>query len=341
MIVERDIMQSLLPLGDHLRAYLAGQFSWPALDLAKVRSRAENEWFTPTQVHAALEAIAGEWLQEQRLEAWLAHYPSLHERPEERVAVVMAGNIPLVGFHDYLAVLASGRSVDVKLSSKDRYLLPALHAQLCDINPLWATRVRFCEQFPSQPQALIATGGNETAAWFSQEYAHIPHIVRGSRVSAAVLPSQPTAAQLEALYQDMFLYFGLGCRSVCRLFLPEGMNPRQLLLPQPPEVEAAKHPGFQNAYRRQKALLSLQGKDFTDGGFFILQPLSDWHPPMATVYYSYYRSEEEVASLLAQEASRLQVVVSNLEIWENCVNFGLAQRPSLWDYADGIDTMML
>ena len=331
-------------LGACLRAYVGGGLSWPALDAAKASSEAENEWFTPTQIDAAIEAIATEWLQQERLEAWLASYPQPIDRPQERVAVVMAGNIPLVGFHDYLAVLASGRSLDVKLSSKDSYLLPVLHTQLCEINPQWAARLRFCENVPSAPRALIATGGDQTAAYFAREFKNIPHIVRGSRVSVAVLPPHPTAAQLEGLHQDIFLYFGLGCRSVSSLFLPQGMEPQQVLLPPPQawvRVEAATHRGFQNAYRRQKALLSMQGEDFVDGGFFILQASEEWHPPMATVYYRHYQSVEELASLLEQEAPRLQSVVAEAAMFKNCVNFGLAQRPQLWDYADGIDTMTL
>jgi hypothetical protein len=327
-------------LGACLIAHLRGRLSLPALEAAKVRSKTENEWFTRMQIDAALEAIATEWLQEERLASWLAHYPQLSDRSKERVAVVMAGNIPLVGFHDYLSVLASGRCIDIKLSSKDKYLLPTLHAMLCTMNPLWAARLRFCDTLPPAPQALIATGGDQTAAYFSRQFAGIPHIVRGSRVSVAVLPPCPTAVQLEGLYQDLFLYFGLGCRSVCCLFLPQGMHPSQVLLPQT-SVEAATHIGFQNAYRRQKALLSLQGQDFIDGGFFVLQPSLEWHPPMATVYYRHYGSLEELAALLDKETLRLQSVVAEAGMLKNCVNFGLAQRPQLWDYADGIDTMML
>ena len=335
-----QLIQNLGELGVRLHAYAEGSLPLPALDAAKINSFAENEWFTPGQIDTAIEAIATEWLQEGRLEAWLANYPRLLDRAEDRVAVVMAGNIPLVGFHDYLSVLASGRSIYVKLSSKDKYLLPVLHTMLCEINPRWATRLRFCEALPPTFQTLIVTGGDQTAAYFSRQFAGIPHIVRGSRISVAVLPICPTAAQLEGLYQDIFLYFGLGCRSVCCLFLPQGMNPCQVLLPQT-SVEAATHIGFQNAYRRQKALLSLHGQDFIDGGFFVLQPSLEWHPPMATVYYRHYGSVEELAALLEKETLRVQSVVAEAGMLKNCVNFGLAQRPQLWDYADGIDTMML
>jgi len=236
--------------------------------------------------------------------------------------------------------LASGRKVAVKLSHKDATLLPALHTLLCSLSPIWHSRARFVSEVPHETDGLIATGSDVTANLYRSRYPFLPTIVRGHRVSVAILSSHTTQAQIMALHRDLFLYFGLGCRSVVRLFIPEGFDLSRLTSVEPWPQEAS-HAGFRNAYRRQKALLTLQNSPFTDGGFFLLQPKDDWNPPVTTVYYTYYQNIDTLLSHIEENAFRIQCVVGKDAGIKNCITFGSAQNPQLWDYADGTDTMKL
>ena len=327
-------------LGDLLRRYLFGQKGLAELDNAIKQSVEANPWFTDYHIKERLAAIAYDYLSAQKLGVWLANYPDVWYGFQRDITVVMAGNVPLVGFHDYLSVLASGRTVSVKSSSKDPLLLPALHDLLCSFAPEWRSKARFVPEVPFDTDGLIATGSHATAAWFGARYPHLPKVVRGHRVSAAIVPIEITEEQIAALHKDMFLFFGLGCRSVVRLFVPENFDLSRLTdLERLPKE--ASHPRFQNAYRRQKALLSLHNTPFVDGGFFLLQEVDEWHPPVATVYYTYYHSLCKAWNCLETNASQIQCVVGNFAGSKKCITFGSVQRPSLCDYADGIDTMRL
>jgi hypothetical protein len=340
-IVNRDeYIGDFSRLGGMVESFLEKESSLPILDWAIRQSLGTNVWFTKYHIHKALRAIAHHYLCAQKLNAWLANYSDTGYGYKKEITVVMAGNIPLAGYHDYLSVLASGRKVAVKLSSKDSFLLPALHQLLCSFAPAWGSRVRYVTEVPIDADGLIASGSDATAAWYSARFSHLPKVIRGHRVSAAVIPANITQAQITALHSDMFLYFGLGCRSVVHLFIPMGFDLDKLTafehLPQ-----EASHVGFQNAYRRQKALLTLQKRSFIDGKFFLLQPMDNLYPPMATIYYTYYQEINDVQHYLETYACQLQCVVGRSEDIKNCITFGCAQTPQLWDYADGIDTMML
>ena len=335
-----NFIRDFTSLGAMLRSYLAGERMVLVLDSAITKSVAANPWFTDYHVREMLGAIADNYLRREELEKWLSSYPEVWYGFKKDITIVMAGNIPLVGYHDYLSVLASGRRASVKLSSKDVFLLPALHGLLCSLSPAWRSRVRFVTDVPADTDGLIATGSDSTAAWFTKHYPQIPKIVRGHRASIALIPEGITQEQIAGLHRDMFLYFGLGCRSVVRLFVPEGFDLLRLTTPVPYRLEA-QHTGFRNAYRQQKALLTLQKRPFIDGGFFILQPEEGLIPPVATIFYSFYSHINEVLNYLNDTHSRLQCVVGIDAEIKKCVNFGSAQNPQLWDYADQIDTIKL
>ena len=327
-------------LGNLLNAYLMGQTQIKSLDSAIKQSIELNPWFTQSNIKERLKSIVHHYLQPQMLNSWLSNYPDVWYGYQKDIAVVMAGNIPLVGYHDYLSVLASGRTVSIKRSSKDPFLLPALHELLCNFTPEWCSKVRYVTHLPADTNGLIATGSDTTAAWFTTHYTHLPKIIRGHGVSVAVLPKELIDEQISGLHNDMFLYFGLGCRSVVRLYIPKGFDLLRITtfasLP-----KEASHPGFYNAYRRNKALLTLQKLPFTDGGFFILQPVDGFNPPMATIYYTIYNNLEDVRSDLERNASFIQCVVGMGTDIKKSVTFGSAQHPQLWDYANEKDTMRL
>ena len=337
---QKEFIRDFARLGDLIQSHFSGKKIVPELDKAIHQSIQVNPWFTSYHIKKRLTSIACDYLPPQQLETWLSSYPHIEYTYKKEITVVMAGNIPLVGFHDYLSVLASGKRMAVKLSHKDAHLLPALHHLLCSFAPLWHARLRFVPEVPPDTDGLIVTGSDATAAWFTAHYPDLPRIVRGHRISAAVVPMEITQEQINDLHSDMFTFFGLGCRSVVRLFIPQGFDLFRIAnvesLP-----EEASHAGFRNAYLRQKALLTLQERPFTDGGFFLLQPVDEWNPPVATVYYTCYSHIDEVHRSLATNASRLQCVVGTDADIKNCTTFGFAQNPRLWDYADGKDTMQL
>ncbi|MDR2585588.1 MAG: hypothetical protein LBC84_05115 [Prevotellaceae bacterium] len=327
-------------LGTLLETYLRKEVSLPLLDGAIQKSVEANYWFTDYHIVDRLTTIVQSYLSLQNLSVWLSNYSNVWFQFSTEIAIVMAGNIPLVGFHDYMSVLASGRRVSIKLSSKDLYLLPAIHELLCTLSPSLQTKVRFVTEVPLNVSGLIATGSDGTASWFNKHYAQLPKIVRGHRVSAAVIPLDITDDEIKLLHRDMFLYFGLGCRSVVRLFVPDRFDLSRLIDCACHSRESL-HQGFKNSYKRQKALLTLLGTPFTDGRFFLLQQTSEWNPPLATVYYTYYHSINEVIMTLEEAASQMQCVVGRGTDIKNCITFGSAQNPQLWDYANGIDTMKL
>jgi len=331
-----EFIHDFTRLGILLRAYLYEGKDVMELNNAIIQSTVANTWFTSYHIKEQLSAIANNYLQQDKLEYWLANYPKVWYDYQKDITVVMAGNIPLVGFHDYLSVLASGRTVSVKLSSKDTFLMPALHHLLCTFAPEWRSRVRFVDRVRDDTDGLIVTGSDVTAAWFNARYPHLPRIVRGHRVSVAVIPENMSMEEIVGLHRDMFLYFGLGCRSVVHLFIPEGFNLEKIKT-----AEEVSHTGFRNAYLRQKALLTLQKQPFLDGGFFLLQQSNEWQPNMATIFYTRYSHINEVISYIDDHQFKIQCVVGRAMDIKKSINFGSAQNPQLWDYADGMDTMLL
>ena len=317
-------------LGDLLQDHVSDTKNIPALDQAITCSLEANPWFTGYHIKERLSSIAQYYLSASRLEAWLADYQDVWHDGHHDITVVMAGNIPLVGYHDYLSVLASGRRVSVKCSSKDAFLLPALHQLLCSFAPKWLSQVRFVEEIPDDSDGLIATGSDATAAWFKEHYPQLPKIIRGHRNSVAVLTEDITREQIACLHRDMFDFFGLGCRSVVHLFIPKGFDLKRITaFDQWPKE--AEHQGFQNAYRHQKALLSLQQIPFVDGGFFLLQAEEGLSPPVATFFYTIYTRINEIIDYLESNKSLLQIVVGTTRMIKNCINFGCSQNPSLYD----------
>lgn len=327
-------------LGLLLQNYLSGVAIGHEFEVAVSQSISANPWFTVYHIHERLSSIAQSYLSKPKLQAWLAPYNDVWYDFQKEITVVMAGNIPLVGFHDYLCVLASGRRVAVKLSSKDAFLLPALHQLLCLFAPEWQSVVRFVTEVSATTDGLIVTGSDETAGWFEKSYPHLPKVVRGHRVSVAIVSEEITQVQIEALYRDMFLYFGLGCRSVVLLFVPQCFDLLRLTKIDSIPLEST-HNGYRNAYLRQKALMTVKGHPFFDGGFFLLVSSNEMNPPVGTIFYSRYSCIDEVVTIILEHSSHIQCVVGEGVDIIKMITFGSAQYPQLWDYSDQIDTMKL
>ena len=289
------------------------------------RAQQQNSWFC--QIRTAIDAICEQMLDADKLREWLSGY-SIPAHTPKKVAIIMAGNIPAVGFADLLYVIASGNTAVIKYSSKDRVLMEYIVGQLTDIEPELNI-----EQYNGQKvDAVIATGSDSAALHFRAMFGDIPALIRGSRHSVAVLTGDESETDINNLSKDIFTYSGLGCRNVSLIFAPEALS-FSLTVPQMPE-------GYNNNYRHARALLTLQGKNFTDcGGAITVEGESNFSRFISCINICRYNDISEVEGWLKQNDSRLQCVVSAEKIHSRSVSFGMAQYPNLNDYADEVDVM--
>ncbi len=320
----KNALDLFTELGARLAAFGQDEASLRAAELAQ----AENEWFTSADIRRAVKAIAEGMLQRERLAAWLSHYPVPVAGPR-RVLVVMAGNIPLVGFFDLLCVAASGYRCLIKPSSKDRALMEYVVGLMREIDPEAA--VGFTSGEEDAPDAVIATGSDRANRYFRTRYAGVPALLRGSRQSAAVLSGGETERQLAGLADDLFAYSGLGCRSVSLVFVPRGCE----LQLTPPRM----NPKYYHNYLQTKAVLRMQGIPFRDLGTAVLTEERAFPTALSRINYAYYDDAAEVAAWLAEHDGELQCVVSESLAHPRRADFGCAQRPSLTDYPDDRDVM--
>ena len=283
---------------------------------------AANGWFTRTDILRAVEAIRTEMLDSEKLMAWLSHYTKAVE--PKRVAVIMAGNIPLVGFFDLLCVVAAGHECHLKPSSKDSVLMRYVVEQLRDIEPNIAI---YDYSADATYDMAIATGGDDANAYFRAHFAGTRTLLRGSRHSVAVLNGNESAEELQALHNDITAYSGLGCRSVSMLFVPRGYVPDF----KRGEAENVK---LRRNIQAMRATLTIEGAEFWDARAFIMRRGEDFAQSLAVVTLRDYSDIEEVKKWIEENAEHIQCVVSRTDI-----PFGRAQYPALTDYADGVDTM--
>jgi len=299
----------------------------PASDVVS-RACAENPWFLPGEVCAAAHALADDMLRRETLAEWMARYPALPVRQPRRVLVVMAGNIPLVGFFDLLCVCMSGHSCIVKPSSKDSVLMNRIIAELHDIEPSIPLHCYAGEQ----ADAVIATGSDNANRYFRARFAGLPSLLRGNRHSVAVLAGDETAEELRALGRDIFAYSGLGCRSVSLIFAPRNMTVDI-------RREGPVNPKYRNNYVQTRAVMAMRGLPFRDTGCAVLAEERDFPLELSRINIVRYDDLSEVRQWLAEHDSELQCVVSRCVGHSRLAAFGRAQRPTLTDYADDADTM--
>ena len=283
---------------------------------------AANGWFTRADILRAVEAIRTEMLDSEKLAAWLSHYSKAVE--PKRVAVIMAGNIPLVGFFDLLCVVAAGHECHVKPSSKDSVLMRYVVEQLRDIEPNIAI---YDYSADATYDMAIATGGDDANAYFREHFAGTRTLLRGSRHSVAVLNGNESAEELQALHNDITAYSGLGCRSVSMLFVPRGYVPDF----KRGEAENVK---LRRNIQAMRATLTIEGAEFWDAGAFIMRRGENFAQSLAVITLREYSYIEEVKKWIEENKEHIQCIVSHSDI-----PFGRAQYPALMDYADGVDTM--
>jgi hypothetical protein len=299
-----------------------------------------NGWFSESNVRKAIGAIA-DILKRGSLQQWMDRYPALPAEQEQQktVGVVMAGNIPLVGFHDMLSVVMSGHIFLGKPSSKDDRLLKKVAEIICRIEPRFCDRIRFTDAYLKDADAIIATGSNNTSRYFEYYFRDIPHIIRKNRNGVAVLSGNETEEELVRLGDDIFSYFGLGCRNVTKIFIPDDFKPETLL-----EVFEAfnhlhEHHKYNNNLEYNRSVYLLNMIPYLDNGIVLIKEDEHISSPVGVVYYEKYSHLEEVIQKLTTQQDQIQCVISTIEEIENRIPPGTSQAPLLWDYADGIDTM--
>ncbi len=313
------------------------------LNIAIAQAYQENNWFTEENTRNALKAIATTFLDPEKLGAWAAQYPIKdHGFPEKTVGLVMAGNIPLVGFHDWLCVFVAGQRAKVKLSDKDKRLLPCLVGKMGE----WKHESRAYTEFLGEGDklqgfnAVIATGSNNSARYFQQYFGKHPHIIRGHRNAVAVLTGMETQDDMLALGRDIFTYFGLGCRNVSKLYVPHGYQFDALLEALHAYREMINHHKYKNNFDYNFTLYILNQMPHRNNGCLLLREDESLQARIASVHYEYYDDLYELDGLLSEKKDQVQCVVGNVKLSDfQVLPFGKSQEPELGDYADGVDVM--
>lgn len=275
------------------------------------------------------------FLRHNALSHWTSSY-NLESSNPKTIALVMAGNIPLVGFHDFLCVLISGNRVQIKLSSKDTKLLKYLIKHLIWLEPEFEKYIAINEKLENF-DAIIATGSDNSARYFESYFGKYPNIIRKNRTSCAIITGEESEAQIESLGADIFSYFGLGCRNVSKIYVPTGYDLAKLLSSWDSFKDVIHHHKYCNNYDYQKSILLVNTMPFLDNGFIMFQENEKLVSPISVLYYEYYSSEAELKRKLEENSDKLQCIVGSSPL--ATIKFGQTQLPLLEDYADQIDTL--
>lgn len=337
-------ISAFVQLGQIFRS-LGENASWPGyacglneseytdLNMLVERVHAFNAWFTEPEVRRQLHAL-GEMLDEEELQTWTSNYALSDGFVEKRVAIVMAGNVPMVGFHDLLCVLVSGMRAELKLSSDDNQLLPAFLEAMRKWAPDLVERVSIHHRPFKNFDAVIATGSNNTARYFEHYFANKPRIIRKGRTSVAVLDGNEDKEALSLLGHDVFDYFGLGCRNVTKLYLPRGFDLDRFFDAIYPFHDIINHHRYANNFDYHRAIWLLNQDELIENGFLLLKEDRSLVSPVGSMFYEYYDEEQTMLERLAVQKEEIQCIVGNRE-----TPFGQAQNPAVAEYADHIDTM--
>lgn len=326
------LVDNLVELGKRLQ-------NAPQLEELMFRAEAKNPWFAKEFVEYAFNAISKDMLQRDALEQWLNSYPM--KQVDKTIGLIFAGNVPLVGFHDFICCYLSGCRIKIKVSSKDDLLFPAVLRMLQEIDPQLSERVELVEQLKDY-EAVIATGSDNTNRYFEYYFRHVPKLLRRSRNSIAILTGDETPEQLQALADDIFLYFGFGCRNVSKLYVPVGYDFTGFFPQMSKYAWLHNHNKYMNNYDYNRTVMLLNKTPHLANEFVMIVENQVIPSAIATLNYEHWHDENVVNTQLKLNADKIQCVVSgHPDLWEapSSTYFGVAQHPQLNDYADGIDTM--
>jgi len=295
-----------------------------------------NSWFKREQLHFAFKSWS-DALTNENLTKWLSAY-NLTEDKLKTIGLILAGNIPMVGFHDILSVLMSGNKALIKLSSNDKLLIPVLLNYISTVEPQFKDRYEITKDKLENFDAVIATGSDNTARYFDYYFGKYPNIIRKNRNSVAVLNGSESKEDLTALGEDIFRYYGLGCRNVSKLFVPKDYNFDNFFGGLFQFKDVLDDDKYTNNYDYNKAVFLMSNFKLLDNGFFTIKEDASYASPISSAFYEYYTDINEVDEKLKTDADKIQCIVSN-DLVSNSIAFGSTQKPELWDYADNVDTI--
>ena len=339
MIRSVERVNAFIELGNQIKLQLSRLGDQDGLFAVMAKAESLNRWFTQNNQKKALAAIA-HLLEREALEHWLEDYNIENDKASvKKVGVIMAGNIPAVGFHDLLCVLISGHHFAGKCSSDDAVLITWIAEQLIKIEPGFDSMISFTDKL-KLVDALIATGSNNSARHFNYYFKNTPRIIRKNRNSIAVLTGNETKEELEQLGEDIFSYFGLGCRNVSKLMVPQGYTFNTFF----ESIagygdELNNHNKYLNNYDYYRAIYLLEQIPFLTNNFLHVKEDTSIASPVSVLHFETYTSEQQLHHYLASQLEHLQCIVSQRQILGGEVKFGLSQSPLVKDYADGVDTM--
>jgi len=296
----------------------------------------DNGWFTNDNLKFAFSNWSKSLIKSS-IENWILKY-SFNSIDSKKVAIIMAGNIPLVGFHDFMSVLICGHQAIIKQSSNDKHLLPFLAKYLEYVEPEFKGRITFTNEKLNYFDAVIATGSDNTARYFEYYFKGKPSIIRKNRNSVAILTGNETEEDLRLLSEDIFRYYGLGCRNVSKLFVPKNYNFDNFFKAMYHWHPIINQTKYANNYDYNKAVYLMSEFDMLENGFLMVKEDESYSSPIATVFYETYDNLDVLKTILQKNSDKIQCVVSK-DILDNEVSFGQTQKPKLDDYADGIDTI--
>jgi len=336
MTIEQRI-EAFTTLGDLIRQELSN--SSEEFETIITKAKVHNQWFAPRFTRIALNSIAN-LLKKESLESWVLQYESeMFEESPLKVGVIMAGNIPLVGFHDFLSVLISGKVFKGKLSSQDEFLLPYIAEKLIDIEPEFGSKIEFVPHLLKDFDAVIATGSNNSARYFDYYFGKYPHIIRKNRNSVAIISDEDTEDDLKKLADDVFLYFGLGCRSVSKIFVPKGYSIPTILEQFNHYMFLHEHTKYFNNYEYNKSIFLLNKIPHFDNGFHLITENASYASPVSVLNYEEYEDLDSLERRLIMENEQIQCIVGGDKVTISHEKFGNSQYPSLSEYADNKDVI--
>lgn len=346
----KTITGAFITLGQILEDYLQDRDFSPEYSGLREKIRdgmqnaeASNPWFSNMYIRKSF-ASWSKALKPEKLRRWISAYSDLSDqwnsKPAKTVAVVMAGNIPMVGMHDLLCVLLSGNNLIAKLSSDDAILLPLIGEILVAAEPQLSDRMHFTTGQINAFDAVIATGSDNTARYFEYYFGKYPHIIRKNRNSIAVLDGQESFRELDDLCNDIFDYFGMGCRSVSKIYVPEGYDFGNLTILFDAMDHAGNHHKYRNNYDYQKSVMMINRIPFIDHRNLLLVERESLKSALSVVHYGYYTDIKALKEQITLLEDQIQCVVCYNRLTNSTIPFGKTQEPELWDYADGVDTML-
>ncbi|MDA9572726.1 acyl-CoA reductase [Flavobacteriaceae bacterium] len=296
------------------------------------KAQSNNSWFTDENIKINLTYWSKKLIK-TNLNQWLSKY-NLKDTSRKNIAIIMAGNIPLVGFHDFICVFLAGHNSIIKLSSNDKYLIPFL----LNLVKFPSDKVVYLDGMLKDYDAVIATGSDNTSRYFEYYFKNKQSIIRKNRNSIAILDGNETDEELKSLSHDILTYFGLGCRSVSKLYVPKGYNFDSFFNSIFAYKDLINNHKYANNYDYNKAIYLMSEYKFLDNGFFMIKEGNEMHSPISTINYEYYDNISHLSEKIKQQEENIQCVVSNIK-FEGRIDFGETQNPSLNQYADNIDVM--